>query len=171
VVFLIIGTGAGLAYDFGVKDTRLSALPFMLGIGVLPPFVWSALDVYRPELLALYAVGTPLAVAAHLANALPDLEADTSTGRMSIAVRLGRARSLVLLASCLAAPIVLVGTTLPFIDYGAPVLGLTISIYVVLVTGAMLAYRSGAREGAVLAFRLIVVACVGFAAGWLAAVR
>ena len=170
LLFLVIGTAAGLAHDFGVKDTRLSALPFAVGIGVLPPFVWSALDVYRPELLVLYVVGTPLAVAAHLANVLPDIETDTALGRRSIAVALGRGRTLALLAGCLASPPLLVVATLPFVDYDVPLLAATVAGYLALVCTAMLAYRSPARGSAVLAFRLIVVASVGFAAGWLAAV-
>jgi 4-hydroxybenzoate polyprenyltransferase len=170
LLFLVIGTAAGLAHDFGVKDSRLSALPFALGIGVLPPFVWWSLDVYRPELLGLYVVGTPLAIAAHLANVLPDIETDAALGRRSIAVALGRGRTLASLVVCLASSPLLAMATLPFIDYDARMLAATVAGYTVLVSAAMLAYRSPARTSSVLAFRLIVVASVGFAAGWLAAV-
>src|SRR5690606_6752040 len=68
LALLIAGTASGLAYNLGIKATRLSPLPYIVAFAVLPPFVWSALDAYRESYLSLYAVGAPLALAAHLAN-------------------------------------------------------------------------------------------------------
>jgi len=69
--FLALGTAAGLAYDVGVKDTRWSWAPFVVAFCALPPFVWSALDVWRAELGAIYLVALPQVLAAHVANVFP----------------------------------------------------------------------------------------------------
>jgi 4-hydroxybenzoate polyprenyltransferase len=186
LVFLVLGTAAGFAYNLGVKDTRLSWLPYVWAFAVLPRFVWSALGLYREELEVLYAVGAPLAVAAHLANVLPDLEADASAGRPGIAVALGRRRTLQLLGLLLAAPLLVIGLTLPFLAYEEAVLSGVSTAYLFLLAMAVLAYKgspfilrqaqderlgeSGRRERDVWVFRFVVVAAITLATGWLAAV-
>jgi 4-hydroxybenzoate polyprenyltransferase len=90
---------AGLSYNLWLKGTHWSALPYVAGFALLPAFVWIALDSYRNDLLALYAVALPLTVAAHVANTLPDIETDQASGRRSLTVTLGRSRSLVLFMS------------------------------------------------------------------------
>ena len=170
LTFLIVGTGAGLAYDFGLKDARLSWLPLVVGLAVLPPFVWASLDVFREEFLWLYPVASPLAVAVHLANALPDLEGDARAGRGGVVVRLGRAGALRLLGACLAAPVALLGLSLLRLEYEAAVLLPAAAGYGLLLAAAGFAYRRPGREAAVWAFRLVVAASVIFAGGWLAAV-
>lgn len=170
LALLAVGTAAGLTYDLGLKDTRLSPLPFLLAFGVLPPFVWTALDAFRDDFLWLYAVASPLALAGHIANVLPDLDADTAAGRRSIAVVLGRSRSLWLLAASLAAPPALVAATSLFAGYDAVWLGATLLVYAALIAGAAAGYgRIAGRGGDVFAFRCVVVAAVLFAVGWLAA--
>jgi 4-hydroxybenzoate polyprenyltransferase len=171
LAFLVVGTSAGLAYDLGVKDTRLSWLPYLIAFAVLPPFVWTALDVYEDDFLWLYVVGAPLAVAGHIANVLPDIETDAAAGRSSIAVTQGRRGSLKILSACLLMPPLLLLVTLPFVQYDWPVLAVALSAYCALVFSAALAYRGlPERQSAVTGFRCVVIAAVGFAAGWLAAV-
>ena len=167
LALLVVGTAAGLAYDFGVKDTRWSWLPYVVALAVLPPFVWSALDLFRRDFLWLYAVGPPLAVAAHVANVLPDIDADRAAGRRGIGVVLGRSRALALLAVCMLAPLVVLAVTALWVRYDAAVLAVTVAVYVALAGAAAAAYR-GRREA--LAFRCVVLAAVVFAGGWLAAV-
>ena len=166
---LIVGTAAGLVYDFGVKATRLSWTPYVVGLAVLPAYVWSGLDVYRDELLWLYLLGTPLALAAHTANVLPDIELDRRAGGLGIGVKLGRRNALLFLACCMLAPVVLLPLTFPILDYELEVLGATLVAYITLSLSAGYAYREGvshARE--VMGFRLIALASVVFTAGWLA---
>ncbi len=170
LLFLILGTGAGLAYDFGVKDTRLSWLPFVVALAVLPAFVWVSLDAFRDDFLWLYPIAAPLTVGAHVANLLPDIDGDATAGRSSIAVRLGRDGALRLLAVCLAVPLLLLALSLPWLDYEAPLLLVVLAGYGVLAAAGSLAYRRPGREAAVWAFRLVILAAVLFAAGWLAAV-
>jgi 4-hydroxybenzoate polyprenyltransferase len=170
LLFLVLGTAAGLAYDIFLKDTRLSWLPYIVAFSVLPPFVWSGLDVFRSDFLWLYLIALPLPLAAHLANALPDIETDSGAGRRGIAVLLGRRNTLWLLAATMLAPIVLLVVPLVSVKYDVAVLSGTLAVYAVLLAGAALAYRRGNRRSDVWGFRFIGAAAVLFACGWLGAV-
>jgi 4-hydroxybenzoate polyprenyltransferase len=182
VLLLIVGTSAGLAYNLWLKASRFSALPYLVALGVLPPFVWTALDVYEDDFLGLYLVATPLALAAHLANVLPDVESDRAQGRQTLAVALGAVRSLVVLSACLLAPLPLLvvarivlddaGSGASFYDKSVLIPILVAYVALVVVAGALYAgsLRSPSRPNLVRAFRCVVVAGVLFAVGWLAAV-
>ncbi len=181
LLLLIVGTSAGLAYNLWLKASRFSALPYLVGLGVLPPFVWTALGVYEDDFLGLYLVATPLALAAHLANVLPDVESDRDQGRQTLAVALGVARSLLVLAVCLLAPLPLLAVAQVALDdgkgagfYDVSILIPVLVAYVALVAiaGALYAghLRRPSRTMLVRAFRLVVAAGVLFAVGWLAAV-
>ena len=174
-VLLLIGTSAGLSYNLWLKRTPLSGLPFLVALGVLPPFVWTALDVYQDEFLGLYLVATPLALATHLANVLPDFESDQAQGRKTLAVSLGLFTSVALLVGCLVSILLLTlvaGVT--FVEYEREVLVPALTVYIVLVAIAVLLYvvslRNFSRSALVWAFRCVVVASVLFVGGWLAAV-
>jgi 4-hydroxybenzoate polyprenyltransferase len=171
VVFLAIGTGAGLAYDFGLKDTRWSWAPFVVAFCALPPYVWSALDVWRDELLFVYLVALPLVLAAHIANTLPDIETDREAGRRGVAVVLGRESSLRVMSLLLVAPVLLAAIVALWVEYEAVVLIATVIVYGKLLAGAAFAYKvMGGRNGAVWGFRCVTAASILFAAGWVAAV-
>jgi 4-hydroxybenzoate polyprenyltransferase len=118
-------------------------------------------------------VALPLTVAAHIANTLPDIETDRAVGRGSIVVRLGRLRALRLLA-------LLLGVTVGFALQSARLLSMdpgvfygTLFAYGVLVVAAGLVYVLGGRrrQSDVWGFRVVVVACLVFTGGWLAAVK
>jgi 4-hydroxybenzoate polyprenyltransferase len=182
LLLLIIGTGAGLAYNLWLKASRFSALPYLVALGVLPPFVWTALDVYEDDFLGLYLVATPLTLAAHLANVLPDVESDRAQGRQTLAVGLGAVRTLVVLSACLLAPLPLLVVARTVLDdagngggfYEESVLIPVVVAYIALVAVAGALYAgslwSASRPNLVRAFRCVVVAGVLFAVGWLAAV-
>jgi 4-hydroxybenzoate polyprenyltransferase len=167
LVLLIAGSAAGLAYNFRLKDTRWSWAPFIVAFAVLPPFVWSSLHAFRGAYLTLYVAGAPLVVAVHLANALPDIETDAASDRGGAGVRLGRTRTLSLIGATLLLPLLVLGLSLIWTDYEAPVLAGVVFAYVALLALVGLAYRQTGR--ARLAFRLIVGASVLLAGGWLAA--
>ena len=182
LLLLVVGTSAGLVYNLWLKASRFSALPYLVALGVLPPFVWTALDVYEDDFLGLYLVATPLALAAHLANVLPDVESDRDQGRQTLAVALGVARSLLVLAVCLLAPLPLLaiaqvalddaGEAAGFYDESVLIPVLVAYVALVAVAGALYAgdLRRPSRAMLVRAFRLVVAAGVLFAVGWLAAV-
>jgi 4-hydroxybenzoate polyprenyltransferase len=172
---LVVGTSAGLAYNLWLKRTPLSGLPFLVALGVLPPFVWAALDVYQDDFLGLYLVATPLAITAHLANVLPDLESDRTQGRKTLAVWLGPLGTVVVLAGSMLSVLPLttaVGAT--FVEYDTELLAPVLAVYVLLAAVAVLlsasGVRSSSRERLVWAFRCVVVASVVFVGGWLAVV-
>ena len=168
LVFFVFGTAAGLSYDLWFKNTPLSWAPYVVGFAVLPPFVWSALDSFRDQLLALYLVATPLVPAVHLAQSLPDAAADAASGGRGLAAGLGDTAGGRLLALCLALPPLLTAASLLWIDYDLPLLAASICVYTVLLAAAARLYQTPAGRRA--AFRPIALASVLFSAGWLAAV-
>jgi 4-hydroxybenzoate polyprenyltransferase len=171
LLLLIAGTACGLAYNLGLKDTPFSALPFVAGLALLPAYVWAALDVYEDGFLWLYAIGAPLALAAHLANTLPDIEADTEAGRAGLAAHLGPRRSLQGIAAALA-----VAGLLFLLGPGKPVFNSlagwwSFSAYLALCLAAGAVYgASSVRDRAVWGFRFVALAGVTLASGWLASV-
>ncbi len=137
---------------------------------MLPPYVWTALDVYRGDFLLLYPIAAPLAVAAHFANLLPDLETDTAAGRRNAVVALGRKRTLACIFVALLAPFVALDTSLIWLHYDTALLVATLIAYVTLIVAVGFVYaRARSRDAYVWAFRLVALASVLFAGGWLAA--
>ncbi|HWO72275.1 MAG TPA: UbiA family prenyltransferase [Dehalococcoidia bacterium] len=171
LALLLVGTAAGFAYNLGVKDTALSPLPYVVALAVLPAFGWASLGVFREDFLLLYPIAFPLAVAAHAANALPDLELDRDSGRGGVAMRLGRSGTLALVGACLMAPLASLAASFPFVGYDREALFAFAAAYCVAAGAAGVAYASGRDRGAwVWGFRLVLAAAVVFAAGWLTAV-
>ncbi len=79
----------GWLYNLGLKATALSWLPYAIAFGMLPAIATlSASPPGWPQPWAL-AAGALLGVAAHLANALPDLLEDVATGVRGMPHRLG----------------------------------------------------------------------------------
>lgn len=102
LIMAAVMLGCGLAYDLWLKPTRWAWACFSLAFAVLPVYAWYGATGTlppRPELLL------PLAAAAgpliQLANGLADLERDDRSGLATLAVRLGRRRSLAVMAGLL----------------------------------------------------------------------
>ena len=76
----MLGMGCGLAYDVRLKRTIWSALPFMVAIPVLPAWVWLTLGAWEAVLWWLLPLGALIGLALHLANTLPDIDADAAYG-------------------------------------------------------------------------------------------
>jgi len=92
VSLLLVGIGlaCGWAYDLRFKGTPLSFLPFAIAFPLMP--FWIGLLAGRPasSLGVLFLGGSPLAIAIHLADAIPDRERDRAAGLRTLAVALGR---------------------------------------------------------------------------------
>ena len=89
-VLLVVMIGAGLIYNFKLKRTPLSWLPYLVALPLLPTWAWVVMDTFEPQLLWLYPIGALFVMAIHLSQTLPDIGADRSRGEQGISVLLGR---------------------------------------------------------------------------------
>lgn len=83
----LLGLASGLAYDWPLKSTPISVLPYAVSFAALPAFVVLALPAQPPGWLLL--AGALLGVGGHFANVLPDLAEDAATGIRGLPHRLG----------------------------------------------------------------------------------
>jgi 4-hydroxybenzoate polyprenyltransferase len=74
----LFGIGCGVAYNFYLKATPLSPLPYFLAFAALPASIVVATNRTPP--LWLLAAGALLGVAAHFANVIKDLKEDVESG-------------------------------------------------------------------------------------------
>jgi len=94
------GLATGLAYDFWLKRTPFSWLPYAIGLPLVPAYAWLAARGTLPDQFpALVALGAIAGVSVALANGLVDLDSDAASRRGGLALRLGRRASLAALAT------------------------------------------------------------------------
>ena len=126
----------------------LSALPYVLSFGLVPVIVAAALPGDpRPRALLVVAAAA-CGVAAHFANTLGDVAADTATGVRGLPQRLGPGGSAVVAAALIAGA---AGCLIAATD-GAP---LAIAAGVVdTVAAVVVVVRGGARDRA---FQLVII--------------
>ncbi|WP_067509113.1 UbiA family prenyltransferase [Actinoplanes sp. TFC3] len=92
-----------LLYDWPLKSTALSIVPYLVAFGLMPAFVVIALPGHPWPPLWLVAAGALLGGGAHFANVLPDLADDAATGVRGLPHRLGAAWSQLAAAALLLA--------------------------------------------------------------------
>jgi 4-hydroxybenzoate polyprenyltransferase len=97
----VLWLGAAWAYNLRLSRTSWSWLPYAVAFGSVPPLLTVGLDGSAPApwMVVVFAV---VGVAAHLANALPDLEDDAAAGAGGAAVALGARRTAALAWGLLA---------------------------------------------------------------------
>ena len=85
LLLVALGLASGWAYDLRLKRTPLSVLPFALAFPLLP--LWIAVVAGRSlgSVTLILLGGIPLAAAIHLADAIPDRDADRGAGVNSLA--------------------------------------------------------------------------------------
>ena len=88
---MLVALASALAYNWPLKSTPLSVLPYAVSFAALPAFVVRAVPATPP--LWLLATGGLLGAGAHFANVLPDLADDAATGVRGLPHRLGGTRS------------------------------------------------------------------------------
>ncbi len=137
-----LGLVSGLSYDWPLKFTALSPLPYLVSFGTLPAFVVLGKPAVPPWWLV--AAGALLGGGAHFVNVLPDLADDARTGVRGLPQRLGATGSwLAGGALLLAATAVLV-----FGPPGPPSwvgLAILVAAGVALTAGWYLSRRPGSR--------------------------
>jgi protoheme IX farnesyltransferase len=104
-VAITVATTVALLYDWPLKSTVFSVLPYLIAFGLLPAFVVLALPGSPAPPVWLVAAGALLGGGAHFANVLPDLADDAATGVRGLPHRIGSA------GSQLAAAVFLLGAT------------------------------------------------------------
>ena len=102
-----------LLYDWPLKSTPLSVVPYLVAFGLLPAFVILALPGSPAPPVWLVAAGALLGGGAHFANVLPDLADDAATGVRGLPHRIGATGSTV------AAALLLLAATLTLV-FGPP---------------------------------------------------
>lgn len=85
----VVCTAAGWAYNFGVKATAWSWLPYAVCFGGLPVLVSFAAPAGAFPPLWMPVAGALLGVGAHILNVLPDLADDAATGVRGMPHRVG----------------------------------------------------------------------------------
>lgn len=103
-----LGLASALAYNWPLKRTVLSPLPYAVSFAALPGFVVLALPATPPPWLL--AAGGLLGAGAHFANVLPDLADDHATGVRGLPHRLGGDRAALAAAGLLLAATVVLAT-------------------------------------------------------------
>jgi 4-hydroxybenzoate polyprenyltransferase len=100
---LTVALVSALLYDWPLKATAISVLPYAVSFGALPAFVVLALPGAPAPPVWLVGAGALLGAGAHFANVLPDLADDARTGVRGLPHRLGAAGSRVAAAALLLA--------------------------------------------------------------------
>ncbi len=139
----LTAVASALSYNAGLKAGPWSFAPYAVSFGLLPSVVTLAAPARRraPGWATLSA--SLLGVGAHLANALPDLEADLATGVRGLPHRLGRPRAT-------AATAVLLGSATTVLAFGPGRPGRAgtaalVAAGALITVGAGLSRRHGSR--------------------------
>jgi 4-hydroxybenzoate polyprenyltransferase len=143
---MVLGLLAGLAYNWPLKFTLASPVPYLVGFGCLVAFVTRTPPWWLVVAAALLGAG------AHFVNVLPDLADDAATGVRGLPQRLGPTGSWIAGGGLLrAATVVLVfGRAGPPSPAGLVTLTLAV---VLLPIGWYLSQRVGSRA----AFRTVLL--------------
>ncbi|WP_194821389.1 UbiA family prenyltransferase [Micromonospora sp. S-DT3-3-22] len=98
-----VGLVSALLYDWPLKSTPVSVLPYAVSFGSLPAFVVLALPGAPAPPVWLVVAAACLGAGAHFANVLPDLADDARTGVRGLPHRLGATGSRLAAAGLLLA--------------------------------------------------------------------
>ncbi len=169
-LYTLVYLALGMAYNLGLKATPLSGVVFALAMPLIPLYAFASVGREPAFLIWLLPMGALLGVALNLANALPDLEEDASSGARTLAVALGLRRSFLLANFLLALDALLILVLhLTGVQHMQPlVLELTLALVGLLLL--LLLLFTGARKARTtrkLAFYLTTLTCLVLAGGWL----
>jgi 4-hydroxybenzoate polyprenyltransferase len=130
----------GWSYNLGLKSNALSALPYAVGFGIVPVFVTLSLSTPQlPMWWVMLAAGL-LGVAAHFANALPDLMDDRETGVRALPHILGQRVSALAISGAAALASLLVVSQSTSLNLVAAWMGFGLTLGLV-ITASVLALR------------------------------
>ncbi|MFJ4923734.1 UbiA family prenyltransferase [Streptomyces sp. NPDC088725] len=133
----LVGVAVAWVYNAGLKSTPLSWLPYAIGFASLPAFVTLGLPGEPLPAWWVVCAAALVGVGAHLANVLPDIEADLAAGVRGWPQRLGPAAVRLLLPAPLVAATLLLAAARPGV-VGAVAVGVAL---LAAVGGALLGRR------------------------------
>lgn len=160
----------GMAYNLGLKATPLSGVVFALAMPLIPLYAFAGVGRGLAFLVWLLPMGVLLGVALNLANALEDLEGDTSSGARTLAVTLGLKRSFMLGNGLLVLDALLI--LVLHLTGAQPVQSLAL-VFTLVLSGLLLILififtgANKARTRRQLYFYLVTATCLVLAGGWL----
>ncbi len=167
----IVCVGAGMLYNFRLKNTWLSWIPYLLSFSSLPIFVWAGLGRFEPKLLWLYPLAILLVVGLNLANSLPDIETDLQYNQaQGLGHILGTRRTLLAVWGLFtAAPLICLSLSFIIpVNQGLAWCGGGLALLLVILSYFAPRFRPG-RPGLVLVWQLTSFATALLAIGWLGA--
>lgn len=169
-VFVIMGLGSGLVYNFWLKGTPFSWLPYVTGFSLLPVWPFVALNSWNAALLWIWLPALPGSIALNISQSLSDVEEDQELGFGGITKRLGLKWSLIVLWGMCGLTILFAFATAAMV-YMTPILIIALVVAVGLTLFAM--WRSYTRPGNdtwQLVWYLVVIIMGTLAIGWFNAV-
>ena len=172
VLLALLGTFAGIMYNFWLRDTPFSWFPYVLGFVTLPVAVWASMARFDARQLLLVPIGLPLLVGVHLAQTLPDTETDIALGVRGFAVTLGRARGVLIVWSALIGAQLIALVTALILDSNLEIVLLAVGVSFALVAASIALYHSRPTSATLrVIFRLVAPSAVILVAGWLAGLK
>lgn len=168
----LLGTIAGLLYNFALRGTTFSWFPYVLGFVTLPIFIWVTMERFDAQQLALVPIGLPLLLGVHLAQTLPDAESDVQVGVRGFAVALGRKRGLMVAwGACIAAQLSALVSAI-FLDSNLQIVLTGILVSCALIALSIVRYQRNPSSATLRGnFRLIAPSAVILTTGWLFALK
>lgn len=148
----ITGLSVGVFYDLRGKGSIWGWVPYVVAIPLLPLWVWSAIGVLELRTLWVYPLGALLALCLHIANTVPDYDADLAAGSRTVVHAIGLVPSVWLLRGCFGVLLLLGLGLIALVGWSRPValVGLPGA-----VLGGVGTFLAGAPAHARLAFRLL----------------
>lgn len=166
-----LGTACGLAYDARLKRTLASAIPYVIAIPTLPLWVWVTLGEWQPVLLWVIPLGALVGFALHLANTLPDLDADAANGVRGLAHALGARRSMFLAWAAFALACMITVALASIVHYDVRLYLATLATGIACLVSSVAAYALLRTVAALqFGFGILGIGAAILAVGWLAAV-
>jgi protoheme IX farnesyltransferase len=150
-----VALAGGLAYNWPLKGTVASPVPYLVSFGALAAFVVLGRPGAPLPPWWLVAAAAALGGGAHFINVLPDLADDLRTGVCGLPHRLGRGGSWL-------AGTVLLGAATAVLAFGPPGQPSPVALAIVAVTAAVLTigWYASRRQGSRAGFRSVLVIAV-----------
>ncbi|WP_425412937.1 UbiA family prenyltransferase [Micromonospora nigra] len=149
----MVGLVSALLYNWPLKSSPVSVLPYAVSFGALPAFVVLALPDAPAPPAWLVAAAACLGAGAHFANVLPDLADDARTGVRGLPHRLGPVGS-----RAAAAGLLLAATATLVLGPPGPPSGVGLAAVAVAVVVPPLSWYAGrAATRPVAAFRAVML--------------